>query len=394
VTPATLNFGTQNVGTTSASQTVTLRNTGNGILNITGISFAGTGGDYSQTNTCGTKLTPAGGAKDNCTITVTFAPTAGGSRPDVIQIADDSANSPQTVALAGTGVVIQGTIQLSPSTLAFGNQQTGTTTTAKTVTLTNGSSSYALTISSIATGDPSFKQTNNCPISPATLAANGNCTIQVTFAPTTAVAVTSTLTVTGVAQNSPQSIALTGTGTSAGASGAPDFTLTSSSQTISVASTGGAPTFQVQASPLNGFNQGLALTCTVPTGATCTVAPATLNMDGTSMPAANVTVTVAGTGTTIPKTAELRHGPRPFLASMLSFGVLGMVAVGRKRRVLLGLLLVLVGTLLLSVIGCGGTGSSGSNTKIPPGTYQVVVTAASSGTNAISHATTVSLTVN
>src|SRR2546430_3998155 len=131
----------------------TLRNTGSGILNISSISFAGATGDYTQTNNCGSQLTPAGGAKDNCTITVIFAPTAAGSRPDIIQIADDSANSPQAVALSGSGVAVQGTIQLSPSTVAFGNQPIGTTSTAKTITLTNTSSGFALTISSITTGN-------------------------------------------------------------------------------------------------------------------------------------------------------------------------------------------------------------------------------------------------
>ena len=107
ISPATLSFGNQNVGTTSASKTVTLRNTGSGILNITAISFAGATGDYSQTNNCGSQLTPAGGAKDNCTITVTFAPTGAGSRPDIIQILDDSANSPQAVALLRRSVPVR-----------------------------------------------------------------------------------------------------------------------------------------------------------------------------------------------------------------------------------------------------------------------------------------------
>jgi len=391
VSPATLNFGNQNVGTASASQTVTLRNTGSGILNISAISFAGTGGDYSQTNTCGSQLTPAGGAKDNCTITVTFSPTAAGSRPDIIQIVDDSANSPQAVALSGSGVVVQGTIQLSPSTLAFGNQQTGTTSTAKTVTLSNASSSFPLTISSITTGSADFKQTNNCPVSPATLAASASCTIQVTFAPTAAANSTSSLTVTGVAANSPQSIALTGTGTSPGSSGAPDFNLTSSQQSISASSAGGTVTFQVSATPLNGFNQTLNLTCTAPTGATCSASPTSLKMDGTSVPTATVTLTISGSGSGInPRTAQLRLGRSPILASIFPLGILGMAAAGRRRRAKLVLLLILIGTVVFSV-NCG---SGGSTATMPPGTYQVTITGASTGTSAVSHSTTVTLTVS
>ena len=392
VTPPTLNFGNQNVGSTSASQTVTLKNTGSGILNISSISFAGTTGDYSQTNNCGSQLTPAGGAKDNCTITVTFTPTAAGSRPDIINIADDSANSPQTVALAGTGIAVQGTIQFSTSSLAFGNQAVGTTSTAKTITLTNSSSSNSLTISSITIAN-GFKQTNNCPIGPATLAANASCTLQLTFAPTVAGNASGSLTVTGQAQNSPQSVTLTGTGTSAGASGAPDFTLTSSQQSITAASTGGTATFQVSAAPLNGFNQALSLTCTSPTGATCSLSPTSLAMDGTSVPSSTITITISGSGNgNLPRSiGELRHGGRPIFATILPFGMIGLVAVGRKRRVMFVLLLVLLGTVLFSV-NCGSQGSSAP--AIAPGSYQVTVTAASSGSNAVSHSATVTLTVN
>ena len=393
MTPPALNFGNQNVGATSATQTATLKNTGTGILNITSIGFAGASGDYTQTNNCGSQLTPAGGAKDNCTITVTFAPTAAGSRPDIIQIADDSANSPQAVALAGTGVAVQGTIQLSPTTVAFGNQPTGTTSTAKTVTLANTSLTFPLTISSITTGNAAFKQTNNCPVSPATLAANANCAIQVTFAPSAAANLTASLTVTAVAANSPQSVSLTGTGTSAGASGAPDFTLTSSQQSITAPSTGGTASFQVSAAPLNGFNQALGLTCAAPSGATCSASPSSLAMDGTSVPSAAVTVSIASgsSGGGINPRTELRFGARPIFASILPFGMLGVVVAGRRRRVMFVLLLVLLGTVLFSV-NCGGANTSGGG--MAPGTYQVTVTGAASGTNAISHSATITLTVN
>ena len=114
-------------------------------------------------------------------------------------------------------------------------------------------------------------------------------------------------------------------------------------------------------------------------------------MDGTSSPSATVTLTiVGGSGGNITKQAELRHGPRAIFASILPFGMLGMVAVGRRRRTMLVLLLVLFGTVLFSV-NCGGGSTSGG---IQPGTYQVTVTGAATGANAVSHSTTVSLTVN
>jgi hypothetical protein len=60
-------------------------------------------------------------------------------------------------------------------------------------------------------------------------------------------------------------------------------------------------------------------------------------------------------------------------------------------------MLVLCGTILVSVVGCGttsGNGANGSSTTIAPGTYQVTVTAAASGANAVSHSTVISLTIS
>src|SRR5208282_2326134 len=75
-----------NVGTPSATQTVTLSNTGNVALSITGIGFTGANpGDFGQTNTCGSSLAAGG----NCPITVTFTPAAEGSRSASLIITDN-----------------------------------------------------------------------------------------------------------------------------------------------------------------------------------------------------------------------------------------------------------------------------------------------------------------
>jgi len=101
-------------------------------------------------------------------------------------------------------------------------------------------------------------------------------------------------------------------------------------------------------------------------------------MDGTSIPATAVTVAIAGSGGNgMSRSAELRQGPQPIFASILPFTMLGLVVVGRKRRVMLVLLLMLIGTVLFSVNrGTGGAKTSGMS----PGTYQVVVTGATRGT--------------
>jgi hypothetical protein len=87
------------VGSTSVSQSVTLTNSGGAALSVTSIALTGTNsGDFAQTNTCGSSV--AAGA--NCNISVTFKPTASGSRTATVIITDSSAGSPHTVALTGT----------------------------------------------------------------------------------------------------------------------------------------------------------------------------------------------------------------------------------------------------------------------------------------------------
>jgi hypothetical protein len=100
LTPASLNFGSQKVGTTSARKLITLTNKGSVTLNISGITITGTNsGDFAQLNNCGTSLAPAA----SCSIAVTFAPTATGTRSADVSVTDDGGGSPQQAPLTGTG---------------------------------------------------------------------------------------------------------------------------------------------------------------------------------------------------------------------------------------------------------------------------------------------------
>jgi hypothetical protein len=96
LSPTTLTFAKQTVGTTSAAKTVTLTNTGNATLNITSISASG---DFAQTNNCGSSVVAGAG----CVIQVTFTPTRQGGRTGTVTVTDNAANSPQLVSLSGTG---------------------------------------------------------------------------------------------------------------------------------------------------------------------------------------------------------------------------------------------------------------------------------------------------
>ena len=96
ITPASLGFGTVAVGS-SSSLSLTLLN--NGTAPITGIALAITG-DYSIAVPCAVTALAAGGS---CSVTLTFAPSAAGSRPGELTITSSDATSPAAVPLTGVG---------------------------------------------------------------------------------------------------------------------------------------------------------------------------------------------------------------------------------------------------------------------------------------------------
>lgn len=204
LSPSSLSLGNQGDGTTGAPQNVTLTNTGNLNLNISGVSITGTNGsDFAQTNTCG-QVAPSG----TCTISVTFTPTLVGSESANLSITDDAANSPQAVPLSGVGVGIQPMVVLSASNLSFPIQLVGTSGVGQSVTLSNTGGGTLNVTSIVSSGD--FSQVNTCG---STVAAGGSCTITVTFNPTNINTRTGSITITDDAPSSPQAISLTGVGT-------------------------------------------------------------------------------------------------------------------------------------------------------------------------------------
>jgi len=138
---------------------------------------------------------------------VTFAPKTGGDLTASVRVSYQGVGSRQLVSLTGTGVAA-GTVSLTPPKLGFPVQLVGTTSAAQTETL-NNTGSVAVTISNIA-ASAAFIETNNCPSS---LPVNGSCKIQVSFQPTAKGPASGKLSVADDATGSPQTAAVTGTGT-------------------------------------------------------------------------------------------------------------------------------------------------------------------------------------
>lgn len=196
---ASLSFGSQTLGTTSAPQTVTVTNTGTAPLNSAGL---GVSGEFTQNNTCGPPV-PVGGS---CTFTLRFEPTVIGPQTGNLTLFNDGLDSPQVITLTGTGAASP-SVSLSSTSLSFGNQERGTTSVPQSVTVTN-TGTAPLTISGL-TASAQFTQSNTCA---APVPAGGTCTLAIRFAPTAFGPQTGNITLFDDAADSPQVINLAGTG--------------------------------------------------------------------------------------------------------------------------------------------------------------------------------------
>ena len=212
INPASLSFGSVNLGSSSPSQSVTLSNTGTASLRFF-VSLVGADtGDFPTTDNC--KQSLAAGA--TCTIAVTFKPEAAGARTASLNFVGGGGATAvvvQTVPLSGTGVST-GTpaVKLGETSLAFGSEPEGQQTASQSATITN-SGTGALSIASITftgTNPHDFTGSDNCP---TLLAAGASCTVAVRFRPVETGSLTATLSIADNATGSPQTVALTGTGT-------------------------------------------------------------------------------------------------------------------------------------------------------------------------------------
>lgn len=292
VSPGSVAFGSQTTGTVSSARSVTLSNSGTAALVISSIGVTGANaGDFGQANTCPASL--AVGA--SCSISVTFAPSATGSRSAAVTVVDNDRGSPQSVALSGTGVAPAPAVAFTPASLAWGNQPVGSTGTAQTTTLTN-SGTAALTISGIAIAGANkgdFAQTSTCPLGPSTLAAGASCTISLTFSPSGAGSRTASVQVSDDAAASPQSVGLSGAGTAPAvtltpaslAFGSQAVGKTSGAMTVSLTNSGTAA-LSIASIAITGANPGdFGQTNACPSGSSTLAAGASCTISVTFTPA-------------------------------------------------------------------------------------------------------------
>ena len=310
IAPTSLSFANQAVGAVSSPQNVTITNTGNATLNITKIS---TTGDYSETDTCAAVLNTLA-VGQSCSVSVTFAPTASGTRSGSLSIADNATGSPQTVSLTGNG------------TAAF--------------SLTTPSAVNPVIIGATST---TFQITANGPTS-----FNGNITLSCSsgstcvFNPTSIfVGQSSTLTISNLTTSLANPYAFTVIGTSGSQTNSiqlnllfSDFTL-SATPAIDTIIAGTPASYTIIVNPLNGFNQQISLTCGVgqPPDSTCVFSNQTPTPNGIA--STNVTLTI----NTVKYVAPTHAPPRfptdkipPAVWGLLGSLMLATLALGSRRR--------------------------------------------------------------
>jgi hypothetical protein len=207
ISPSSIDFGTLYLGSI-VTKTVTIKNVGTTALSITDPRIAivqgGNSGEFITLNLCPKSLA----AGKSCLMTVTFiAGPFYTPQTAMLTIIDSSPGSPQTVPLTST--VINPRVGLSASSVSFGTHKVGTSTTT-TLKITNvGGTSLSIASIGLKGADTGDFSLGTCP---ASLAAGGSCSLPITFTPKATKGRSATLVITDNAQNSPQNVSLSGTG--------------------------------------------------------------------------------------------------------------------------------------------------------------------------------------
>jgi ASPM-SPD-2-Hydin domain-containing protein/beta-propeller repeat-containing protein len=327
IQPAALGFGSEAVGTTSGTQTVTLINNGSAPLSFTSVTIAGTNAaDFGivpgGTAPCQSGTSVALGK--SCTVAIDFAPQSGGGKNAILAFTDNAGGSPQSVTLAGTAIAPQ--VAFAPTSLTFtAPQSVGTTSAAQNVTVTNtGTVTLAINHPFQVTGANSgdFTVRDTCPPSLGTTSPSNTCAIQVTFAPTAPGTRTAAVNVSDNAPGSPQSIPLSGTAVQAAVSilpaslkfGSQSVGTSSTAVPVTITNTGATGSaLQITSISLAGTNPGdfsetnncTANGVTIPAAGTCTMQVTFSPICSTSPAARTATLTVADNAPNSPQSTAI-----------------------------------------------------------------------------------------
>ena len=181
ISPVALNFGPVKKGVTSASRTITIRNTGYPHTQLAVEKITLTGVDSQDFAYDAANCTKPLAQGKSCTISVAATPSSYGLRAALVTVFsnDPKRTTGVTVSLAAHAVPPKMTV--SPLSLNFGTVTRNKAVSRKITVGNAGLSDMAITSVTLS-GSATFTQTNNC----GALAQNKTCTVTVTFTPVSA----------------------------------------------------------------------------------------------------------------------------------------------------------------------------------------------------------------
>ena len=193
-------FPSQFVGTESATQKVTLTNTGTAELSISSMTASG---PFRASSDCGSAVA----AGTSCDIEITFKPQTTRRAAGLVTIIDSASSKPQVIEVFGVGTELE----VSPQSLKFPAQKVGTSSAPMALKMTNHGSA-AVSFNDIrveGNNSSSFSERNDCGKG---LASGESCTITVRFTPNKTGPRRAALYVNANGGSSPASVPLSGTG--------------------------------------------------------------------------------------------------------------------------------------------------------------------------------------
>jgi hypothetical protein len=186
----------------------------------------------------------------------------------------------------------------------------------------------------------------------------------------------------------------------------PDFALSAGSGGSATVAAGTTATYALSLAGSGGFSGSVALSCSgAPTGAACTISPASVTLNGSTAATATVSVTTtAASHVWLPGGSDRSRRIKMMLLFIYVTAVLAIASLYRLRAnpqvrwaPMLAMTLLLCVGLMVTSCGGGSSGGGGGGTVVTgtqAGTYTITVSAsATSGSTTLTHAAKLTLVV-
>jgi hypothetical protein len=357
----------------NAIQAISIANTGEQPLRVTGTPITGTNAaDFTVEGQC---QTVAAGA--NCLLAISFNPSADVAESAQLSILDNAAGSPHAVSLTGTGVSAvtwagsTGPIASIPESLYFGNVVLGSHATQSLSVTNTGQQPLSVTGTSMTGANAAdfSAATGQC----ATVAAGAKCSLQIGFQPSATSPESAELSIQDDAPGSPHSVALTGQGFNSITWASPP------SSTTAATTSGGTASYSLSLTNSASTADTVQITCSgAPQYATCSPTPPSLIV--TPGQTASLSVAVSTSSAAVTSAKAVTPFSRTTLTLVIWLPLLPFVRRRTRTIAALGSIIIAI-----ALVGCGGSSTvapsppttSAHNTA--PGTY-ILQVVASNGT--------------